>query len=60
MTGVLATGEIWLRVPESILVNYGRTLADYMMAKDMILAAIGEIGHSGATYGSGICRRNCP
>ncbi len=50
MLGVLVTGEIWLRVPQTILVNFDGAFNDGVMAKDAILAAIGKIGHSGATY----------
>lgn len=50
MIGVLATGEIWLKVPESMRFVFGGTLPKGVMAKDLILAAIGRIGHDGATY----------
>lgn len=50
MLGVLATGEIWLKVPQTIRVRVDGTLPDKVMAKDMILKAIGIIGHNGATY----------
>ncbi len=48
--GVLATGEIWLRVPESILITWEGSLAPRVMAKDIILRTIRDVGHSGATY----------
>lgn len=50
MLGVLLTGEIWLKVPESILFTFTGKHAPYVMAKDLILKAIGMIGHNGATY----------
>lgn len=50
MLGVLATGEIWLKVPQTIRVRVDGTLPDKVMAKDVILKAIGIIGHNGATY----------
>ena len=50
MLSVILTGEIWLRVPESIYINWTGKLSEYVMAKDMILMTIGEIGHAGATY----------
>lgn len=50
MAGVLATGEIWLRVPESIKVCWTGSLPQAVMAKDIILKTIGDIGHAGATY----------
>ena len=50
MLGVLCTGEIWLKVPQSILVNMQGSFHSGVMAKDAILACIGKIGHNGATY----------
>ncbi|MCD7994263.1 MAG: 3-isopropylmalate dehydratase large subunit [Clostridia bacterium] len=50
MLGVLATGEIWLKVPQTIQVRVDGTLPDKVMAKDVILKAISIIGHNGATY----------
>lgn len=52
MAGVLFTGKIWLRVPESILFLWEGTLGPGVMAKDVILKSIGDIGHAGATYQS--------
>jgi len=50
MLGVLATGEIWLKVPESIRVEWQGQLPKGVFAKDMVLNDCGEIGHAGATY----------
>ncbi|MGI6584855.1 MAG: 3-isopropylmalate dehydratase large subunit [Lutisporaceae bacterium] len=50
MAGVLVEGEIWLRVPESIRINWEGSLPHGVMAKDIILRTIGDIGHAGATY----------
>lgn len=50
MLGVLATGKIWLKVPETIKINFVGKMNKGVMAKDLILAAIGKIGHAGATY----------
>ena len=50
MLGVLLTGEIWMKVPETIKVEWNGSLKDRVMAKDVSLATIGEIGHAGATY----------
>lgn len=50
MLGVLCTGEIWLKVPSSIRVEFQGHVPDRVMAKDMVLKAIGTIGHKGATY----------
>lgn len=50
MLGVLAKGEIWLKVPESIKIEYTGEIQKGVMAKDLILKAIGIVGHNGATY----------
>lgn len=50
MLGVLVSGEIWLRIPQTIRVNFNGTFQKGVMAKDAILKAIGTIGHAGATY----------
>ncbi len=50
MLGVLATGEIWLKVPQSILVRFDGDLPAGVMAKDVALRTIGTVGHNGATY----------
>ena len=50
MLGVLVTGEIWLKVPQSMLLTFAGSLKPGVMAKDMILRAIGTVGHNGATY----------
>lgn len=50
MAGVLATGEIWLRVPETIRIEWTGRLARYVMAKDMILAMCGRLGMDGGRY----------
>lgn len=50
MVGILVTGEIWLRVPETIRVIWEGSLPPSVMAKDVSLATIGDMGHAGATY----------
>lgn len=50
MLGVLVSGEIWLKVPESIKVVFTGKLAEGVMAKDIALKVIGTLGHGGATY----------
>jgi len=42
MLGVLATGQIWLKVPESILLVWNGMLPTGVMAKDLILKVIGD------------------
>jgi 3-isopropylmalate/(R)-2-methylmalate dehydratase large subunit len=50
MIGVLLTGEIWLKVPETIKVTWEGNIPRGVYAKDMILRTIKDLGHSGATY----------
>jgi 3-isopropylmalate/(R)-2-methylmalate dehydratase large subunit len=47
---VLINGVIWFRVPETMLFRLSGNKPDYIMAKDMILAIIGEVGTDGANY----------
>ena len=50
MTAVLATGEIWVRVPETMQVDWTGKLNNFVTAKDMMLALCGRIGLLGADY----------
>jgi len=50
MTWVLATGELWFRVPETIRVEVEGALAKRVMGKDIILKLLEQIGVNGATY----------
>ena len=50
MLGVLATGQIWLKVPQTIRLQFDGELKPGVMAKDVALKAIGTVGHNGATY----------
>jgi 3-isopropylmalate/(R)-2-methylmalate dehydratase large subunit len=50
MSGVLVTGEIWLRVPESMKINWEGKLPHRVMGKDIFLRTIKDVGHAGATY----------
>src|SRR2546423_1615078 len=47
---VLGTGKLWLKVPETMRFVFHGELPPYLMAKDLILSAIGDIGCDGATY----------
>ncbi|MBI4399096.1 MAG: 3-isopropylmalate dehydratase large subunit [Candidatus Omnitrophica bacterium] len=47
---VLGTGKIWLKVPPTMRFVFEGKLPNYLMAKDLILSVIGEIGVDGATY----------
>ena len=50
MLGVVITGEIWLRVPETIFMHWRGRLADGVSAKDMMLAMLGRHGMNGGAY----------
>ena len=57
---VLLNGKIWFKVPETYYFKLNGKLPDHVMAKDVILNIIGEIGTDGGAYrtmqfgGSGI------
>jgi 3-isopropylmalate/(R)-2-methylmalate dehydratase large subunit len=46
----MATGSIWMRVPETIRFVYTGELQPWVGGKDLILFTIGQIGVSGALY----------
>ena len=46
----MATGEVWLRVPESMKFVFEGTLPEWVSGKDLILTVIGDIGVDGARY----------
>jgi 3-isopropylmalate/(R)-2-methylmalate dehydratase large subunit len=50
MLGVVVTGEIWLRVPETIYLQWDGALADGVLAKDMMLATLARLGMNGGAY----------
>jgi 3-isopropylmalate/(R)-2-methylmalate dehydratase large subunit len=50
LAAVMATGEIWLRVPETMQITYEGSLGDWVMGKDLILSVIARIGDDGARY----------
>ena len=47
---VLGTGKLWLKVPPTMKFVFRGQCPPYLTAKDLILAVIGEISVSGATY----------
>src|SRR5437764_4887732 len=47
---VLGTGKLWLKTPPTMRFVFHGELPPYLMAKDLILAVIGDIGVDGATY----------
>jgi 3-isopropylmalate/(R)-2-methylmalate dehydratase large subunit len=50
MAGVMATGEIWIRVPETILIEWTGKLGNRVVAKDIMLALCGALGIDGGQY----------
>src|ERR1700734_2214750 len=47
---ILGTGKLLVKVPETMRFVFHGDLPPYLMAKDLILAVIGDIGCDGATY----------
>jgi len=50
LAATMATGECWLRVPESVKVVFRGQRRHWVGGKDLILYLIGQIGVSGARY----------
>ncbi len=48
----IATGKLWFKVPETIRINVSGKLGEYVMAKDVILRILREVGVEGANYKS--------
>ncbi|MCC6159889.1 MAG: 3-isopropylmalate dehydratase large subunit [Deltaproteobacteria bacterium] len=46
----MATGDVWLRVPETTRVRVTGSFGDFVGAKDLVLHLIGRIGDDGALY----------
>jgi len=47
---VMGAGKLWLKAPPTMRFVFHGNLPPYLMAKDLILAVIGDIGVDGATY----------
>ena len=45
-----ATGQLWLRVPETIKIRLSGTFSKGVFARDLILDYIGKVGEDGANY----------
>ena len=50
MAGILGTGQLWVKVPETIKVTINGELPENVTSKDIILRLIGDLGADGATY----------
>ena len=50
MLGVLVTGEIWLKVPHTIVMDFDGALQPGVSAKDVMLFLIGRYGLDGGQY----------
>jgi 3-isopropylmalate/(R)-2-methylmalate dehydratase large subunit len=50
MAAVWATGQIWLRVPETIRIILSGTFSKGTFSRDLILDYIGKVGEDGANY----------
>jgi 3-isopropylmalate/(R)-2-methylmalate dehydratase large subunit len=47
---IMGTGKLWVKAPPTMRFIFHGQLPPYLMAKDLILAVIGDIGCDGATY----------
>lgn len=47
---IMGIGKLWVKVPETMRFEFAGPLPPYLMAKDLILHIIGDIGVDGATY----------
>ncbi len=52
MAGAMATGTVWLKVPEAVRFHLTGELPEFVSGKDLILTIIGQIGVDGALYRS--------
>jgi 3-isopropylmalate/(R)-2-methylmalate dehydratase large subunit len=50
LAAIMATGRLWLKVPESLKLVYHGKLNPWVSGKDLILFTIGDIGVDGALY----------
>lgn len=50
MAAIMATGEMWLRVPEVVRIDYEGALEAGVMGKDIALLTLGQLGSEVASY----------
>ncbi len=50
IAAAMATGDVWLRVPEAIGIRFDGAPAPWTTGKDLILRYLAEVGTSGAVY----------
>ncbi len=50
IAAVWAEGEIWLRVPETIKIEFKGKLPKYVIGKDLVLLVCRDLGMEGGTY----------
>jgi 3-isopropylmalate/(R)-2-methylmalate dehydratase large subunit len=50
MLGVVVTGQLWVRVPQTYLMKWHKRLQTGVTAKDMMLYMIGKFGINGGNY----------
>ncbi|RAL69678.1 3-isopropylmalate dehydratase large subunit [Dehalococcoides mccartyi] len=50
IAAAMATGEVWMKVPQTIKFNYSGKLPKWIGGKDLILYTIGQTGVDGALY----------
>jgi len=50
IAAVWAEGEIWLRVPETIKIEFNGELPKYVIGKDLVLLVCRDLGMEGGTY----------
>lgn len=50
MAAILGTGQLWVKVPETVRVTVNGKMPDNVTAKDIVLRLIGDLGADGANY----------
>src|SRR5688572_19037151 len=52
MAAIWATGQLWLRVPESLKITLKGTFSPWVTSKDITIYIIGQLGADGGLYAS--------